>query len=141
MLAGSDALGMELLVDSVRSDRARMESRPELGKADVVVPPAERAGTMPGGERRRLVEEEELCEPSRLEQRSPPPASELEAAGDPALSGVPSPDPTCLVMKAAAVPVDEATRRIRDELAQRRHPVLQRHSDTVDGAGGAIISA
>jgi ketosteroid isomerase-like protein len=38
-------------------------------------------------------------------------------------------------VKAAAVSVDEAPRRIRDELAQRRHPVLQGHSDTVDGAG------
>jgi hypothetical protein len=37
-------------------------------------------------------------------------------------------------VKAAAVAVDETPRRVRDELAQRRHPVLQRHSDTVDGA-------
>jgi len=135
MLAGSDALGMELLVDSVRSDRAGMEPRPDLGEADVVLPPAERAGTVPGGERRRLVEEEELRKPSRLEQRFPPPAPELEAAGDPALAGEASPDPTCLVVKAATVAVDEAPRRIRDELAQRRHAVLQRHSDTVVGAG------
>lgn len=134
-LSWSDALGVELLVDPVRSDRARMQSRPDLGEADVILPSAERAGAMPRGERGRLVEKEELREAPRLEQRFPPPASELETTRDPALPGETSPDPTRLVVKAAAVAVDEAPRRVHDELTQRRHAVLQRHSDTVDGAG------
>jgi hypothetical protein len=67
LLPGSDALTMELHVHPVRSDLTRMETRPELGEVDVVLPPAERAGAMPGGERRRLVDEEELSEAPRLE--------------------------------------------------------------------------
>jgi hypothetical protein len=81
-----------------------------------------------GRERGRLVEEEELGEASRLQQRVPAPAAELEPAGDPALRRPAPADPPGGVVQAAAVAVDEAARRIGDQLAERRDPVLQRHS-------------
>jgi hypothetical protein len=82
---------------------------------------------MSGREGRRLVEEEELGEPARLEQRPALPPSELEPARDPAPAVVPPADPPGRVVEAAAVPVDEAAGRVRDQLAERRDAVLQRH--------------
>ena len=82
---------------------------------------------MPGSERGRLVEEEELGEAARLEQRLAVPAAELEPAGDPALP-VESPyDPARRIVETAAVSVDEAASGICDQLVQRRDAVLQRH--------------
>jgi hypothetical protein len=37
-------------------------------------------------------------------------------------------------VEAATVPVDQAARGIGDELAQRRHPVLQRHPGIIANA-------
>ena len=82
---------------------------------------------MAGGERRRLVEEEQLREPARLQQPRPLPAPELEPAGDPALDREAAADPAGLVVQAAAVAVDEAAGRVRDQLPERRDAVLQRH--------------
>jgi hypothetical protein len=82
---------------------------------------------MAGGERRRLVEEEQLGEPSRLQQRTAPPTAEAEPAGDPAPPGVMSADPSRLVVQAAAVAVDEAAIGHGDQLAEGRDAVLQGH--------------
>ena len=79
---------------------------------------------MPGRERGRLVEEEELRELAGLEQRPALPAAELEPAGDPALPVVAPPDLALRVVEAAAVPVDEPTRRVGDQLAERCDAVL-----------------
>ncbi len=78
------ALLVELRVDRIRARLARMKLAPELAEPGVVLAPAERAGPVPGGEGRRLVEEEELGEAARLEQRLAVPTAELEPAGDPA---------------------------------------------------------
>ena len=59
-------------------------ARPQLVEADVVLAPALRARPVAGGERGRLVEEEQLGELPRLHQRRAVPAAELEPAGDPA---------------------------------------------------------
>src|SRR6188508_3312358 len=104
-----------------------MELAPQLPEANVVLAAAERAGAMACRERGRLVEEEELRELAGLQQRAALPASELEPARDPALHAEPLPDATGVVVQAAAVPVDEAARRVGDELAERRHAVLKRH--------------
>ena len=53
--------------------------------------------------------------------------AELESARDPALGGVASPDPPVAVVEAAAVAVDEPARGVRDQLAERRDAVLERH--------------
>jgi hypothetical protein len=37
-------------------------------------------------------------------------------------------DPAGVIVEAAAVAVDEPTRRIGDEVAERGHPVLERHA-------------
>ena len=63
-----DALGVQLRVDRVRSDLAGWTCA-RSAEAVVVLAPAERARAMTGGERGRLVEEEELGEAAGLEQR------------------------------------------------------------------------
>jgi hypothetical protein len=125
--AGLDALGVKPPVDRVRADFTGMQLGPELREADVVLPAAERAGPMPGGEGGRLVEEEELREAPGLQERTALPAAELESASDPALAVVASADPAGVVVKAATVPVDQTARGVCDQLAQRCDPVLQRH--------------
>jgi hypothetical protein len=82
---------------------------------------------MSGGEGRRLVEEEELGEASRLKQRVPVPAPELQPARDPAPSRVAPPDAAGRVVQAAAVSVHETPRGISDQVAERGNAVLERH--------------
>jgi hypothetical protein len=86
---------------------------------------------VPGGERGRLVQEEELRELARLHEPRAVPAAELEPARDPALAVVAPTDPPPVVVEAAAVPVDEAARRVDDQLAPRRHAVC---NGTLTGA-------
>ena len=124
---GVDALTVQLRVDRVRADLTGMDRAPDLAEAVVVGAPAERTRAMTGGEGGRLVEEEELGEAARLEQRPALPAAELELAGDPAPAVVAPADAAALVVEAAAVAVDQAARGICDELAERRDAVLQRH--------------
>ena len=116
-----EPLRVEALVDLVgpRAD--------ERHEAVVVLAAAERTRPVAGGERRRLVEEEQLREPAGLEQPRPLPVLELEPAGDPALDGEAAPDPAGLVVEAAAVSVDETAGRVRDQLAEGRDAILQRH--------------
>lgn len=83
---------------------------------------------MPGGERGRLVEEEQLGEAAGLEERASLPAAELEPARDPALAVVAPADATGRVVEAAPVAVDQVTVGDRNQLAERGDPVLQRAS-------------
>jgi len=104
---------------------------------DVVLSPAERARPVPCRERGRLVEEEELGEEPGMEELPSLPAFELEPARDPALRGVTAPDPPGRVVEAAAVPVDEPAARARDQVAERRDAILERHRpQRREGAAG-----
>jgi len=125
--AWSNPLAMKLRVDRVGPDLIGMELTPEGREAVVVGAPTQRAWAMSRCERRRLVEEEELGETTRLKKWTSLPAPELEPTGDPALSGEAPPNASGRVVEAAAVSVHEAAGRIRDELAERRDPVLHRH--------------
>ena len=118
---------MKALVDLVRAVRAG-----ELEKPVVVLAPAQCARPVPGRERGRLVEEEELRELPRLQERLSVPALELQATGDPAPGGRPPPDSALVVVDAAAVPVDEPAGGIGDQLSQRSDAVLERHAASVD---------
>ena len=120
-------LRVELGIDRIGPACAGVTVAPDGAEALVVLPAAQRAGPMPCGERRRLVEEEQLGEAAGLQQRSPQPAAELEPAGDPAPAVVPPADLAVLVVQAAAVSVDEPPCRIGDQLAERSDPVSQRH--------------
>src|SRR5262245_17522873 len=102
--AAVDALAVELLVHRVRSTRPREE----LAEAHVVLPAAQGARPVARRERGRLVEEEELRELARLEQRLAVPAAELEPARDPAPRRPAPADPPLVVVQAAAVPVTRA---------------------------------
>jgi hypothetical protein len=121
----SDTLVVELGVDRVGARLARVEGAPDLGEAPVVGVAAERAGSVACRERSHLVEEEELRELAGLEERAALPAAELEPAGDPAPPVETPANATVLVVQAPAVSVDEPSRRVGDELAERCDAVLQ----------------
>ena len=122
-----EALGVELGVDRVRSDLARMQVAPDRDQAVVVLAPAFRTRTMPGCERRHFVEEEELGVAAGLQQWTSAPAAELEPARDPALHREAASDAALAIVKTAAIAVHEATGRVRDQIAERRDAVLERH--------------
>jgi hypothetical protein len=127
-----DALLVELCVDRVGSGLAPfgmdgVQVAPDRGEAVVILAAAQGAGAMTGCEGCRLVEEEELGEAARLQERRAMPLLELEPACDPALPVVTAPDPSGRVVEAATVSVDEASRGVRDELAERCDPILQGH--------------
>ena len=122
-----DPLALESHVDRVGADVA-VEPAPERREPVVVVPAAECARAMPRRERRRLVEEEQLGELAGLEERRAVPVLEDQPAGDPASYLPAPPDPPFGVVQAAAIPVDQAARRCRDEVAERRDAVLERHA-------------
>jgi hypothetical protein len=79
------------------------------------------------GERGRLVEEEQLGEAARLKQWRAVPSAEPEPTRDPSRDRVPAADPAFVVVETAAVPVDEAAGWSRDQIAERRDPILERH--------------
>ena len=89
---GIDPLGVEPLVDRVGAPLA-VQAEPERREPVVVRATAERARAMACRERRRLVEEEELGELARLQERRAMPVLEDETTGDPAPNRVAPPDP------------------------------------------------
>ncbi len=113
-----DAFQMELGIDRVSPFLPRMKVAPELDEALVVRVAAKRARTVAGGERRCLVEEEELRELSGLEQRASVPSPELELTGDPPLAIEAPADATMFVVETATVAVDEPASRDCDKLTQ-----------------------
>jgi hypothetical protein len=142
MVALASGPGQPLLVqvgvDRVCSAVARVALAPELDEATVVVVAAERTRAVAGGERRRLVEEEELAEAPRTQERAAPPTTEGELAGDPTASTVGAPDRPARVVQAAAVAVDEAARRVCDQLAERCDAVLERLPARGEAGDGAV---
>src|SRR6476469_3005231 len=92
------ALAIEPEVDGVCP---RFTDEPE--EARVVGTAAERARAVAGAEGGRLVEEEELGELPRLQQRPAVPALELEPAGDPAARRLTPSDPAPSIVQAASV--------------------------------------
>jgi hypothetical protein len=123
---GVEALAVEPDVDRLGSALA-VQVEPLRCEAVVVLAAALGARTVAGRERGRLVEEEELREASGTHERGAPPAAELEAARDPAPHLEMPPDTPLGVVEAAAVPVDEASGGVGDQLAERRHAVPERH--------------
>ena len=121
-----EALGVELGVDRVGSDLVRMQIPPHGEQTVVVFAPALRAGAMACRERCHLVEEEQLRVAAGLLQWASSPVAELEPARDPALHGEAAADPALGIVEATPIAVDEAAGRMRDEIAERRDPVLER---------------
>jgi hypothetical protein len=83
---------------------------------------------MAGRERGRLIEEEQLGKQARGHERRPASATKFQAAGDPPLRRVQPADLPSVVVKTAAVAVDEPSLIGRDQLAQGRDAVLQWHT-------------
>src|SRR6185369_10583723 len=113
--------------------RARLAD--DLQEAVVVLAPAQRARAVAGRERGRLVEEEQLGEAPRLEQRSAVPAAEAQAAGDPAAAVVMAADPAARVVQTAPVAVHEPASRGGDQVAERGDAILQSHARSLRGHG------
>ena len=122
---GVDPLGVEPQIDRVRTDRVTVVLSPDVTEADVVLAPAERTWAMTCGERGRLVQEEQLRELARLQQRTPVPAPELQPAGDPPSYRPLSPNAPEIVVQTATVAVHEPPGWVRDELAEGRDAVLE----------------
>ena len=97
---------------------------PERDEASVVVVPAECARAVAGRHRRGLIQEEQLGEAARLQQRTTLPPAELEPARDPTANPVPAADDAIGIVQASAVPVHEPARGVGDQLAERRDTVL-----------------
>src|ERR1700738_691323 len=106
-----------------------MQLAPDRREPVVVLTAAQGARPVPGGERRRLVKEEQLGVPSWLHQRRAAPAAELQPARDAPPAVVSAPNPAGRVMQAAAVSVHEPTVGRRDQLAQWGDAVLARHRE------------
>lgn len=120
---GGQALPVELRIDRVRSDLARVKRPPHLTESVVVIPSTLRARPVARCQRSRLVEEEQLGEPPGRHQRRAPPAAEAQPTGDPALGGVGPSDLALLIVQAPAVAVHEPSFRRGDQLAQRRDAI------------------
>lgn len=123
----SDSLGVQRPVDIVDSDRAiGMRLCPRLAEEQEILTATLCAGTVTGRECRRLVQEEEFGEPSRLQEDAAA-ALEFEPAGDPPLH-LPCPDqPAMLVVQHAPVAEQEPPRIGGDDLSGRRDPVASWH--------------
>ena len=126
-----EPLAVQAGVDRVRTGLPGVAVTPELSEADVVLAPAERAGPVPCGVRGCLVEEEQLGEPARLQERGAVPPAEAQPARDPATPGIAPANPAEVVMQTAPVAVHEPAGGVGDELGERRDPVAKRHRGTV----------
>jgi hypothetical protein len=123
----ADPLAVELLVDGVSSALPRMERAPKFAEPHVVVAAAKRARAVSSSERCRLVEEEQLGELPRLNERLAVPAAELEPTRDPTPAVVAPSDSALIIVEASAVAEDEAAGGMRYQLTAGRDPVAKRH--------------
>jgi hypothetical protein len=118
-----DAFSVELRVNRICSDLARVKTAPDLDETVVVASAAQSARPMSCGQCRRFIEEEELREPAGPQERSAPPAAKVEPARDPALAVVAAADVTVVVVEAAPVSVHQAAGGVSDQLAAGRHAI------------------
>ena len=110
---------------------AAVRPGPQFGEPVGVGAPAFEAGPVTGGERRGLVQEEQLGVAIGLHDLAMP-ALELEHAGDP-LSGGPAAGPDGLVgcvEGPAAIAHQQASMRRGDDLALGGDAVLERHAQS-----------
>ena len=121
-------LGMKLAVDLDRRQQRLALGAGHECPAEGVEPsaPALGTGAVPGGERRRLVEEEQFGVVPRRHHRPLPPF-ELQQADDPPRQLPRAADLALPVVQAPAVAHEQPAVGDRDDLAPRGHPVLSRH--------------
>src|SRR5262249_49701506 len=127
--AAVEPLGLEHAIHLVDIGKgAAFGLRPFLGIRGCGGAAAFEARTVTGGECRHLVEEEQV----RIGVRAPyivPASLERWHAADPVPRGIAAgPEGAIITIKApAAIAEHRAARRRRDQLAERRHTILQRH--------------
>src|SRR5665213_2408791 len=90
LAASVEPLRVQHAVHRIGAGGRTVMRAPQRAKAPVVAVPALRARPVSRGERRRLVEKEELGPAARLHAEAPA-SAELQAAGDPA-AHLPRPD-------------------------------------------------
>src|SRR6202158_4957817 len=129
LLAARKPLAVKHGVDVAREDFSdAITLLPGSAKAVGIVATAEEARAMPGRERRRLVEKEQLGPAAAAHHLAPPPP-EFADASEPRLAR-PAPRQQGLrfgIVDNAAVSGEHATVQRGDDIAGRRDPVLQRH--------------
>ena len=106
----------------------RPAARPGVTKGFCGCTTAEETRAVACRKRDRLVEEEQLC-PTAASHHLAPPSLKFAEANEPGL-GRPAPfqqGPGRRVMNDPAVAGEHASLRYRDDVTERRHPVLQRH--------------
>jgi len=100
---------------------------PCRGETEEIRAPAIATRPVPSGQRGRLIEKEQ-CRPPARRHRIAPDTLPVQHAANPRLRPpVANSQLTALPVQAATIAHDQATGRIRDDLARRQHPVLQRH--------------
>src|SRR5262249_28322322 len=114
-----------------------MRARPSSRKRGCVGAATFEAGAMAGGQRGRLVEEEQLS--VALAPDLPVPVLEREPAAYPCARGpTPARQRAVVSMEAAAAVAKEQTARLNGaKFAERIDAVLQRHRSTHAGTGGS----
>ena len=140
--AGIDALAVELQVDRVGSRPARDEARARSrrGARSRRAGRARRAGGPPASAVTSSRKNSSVNFPGcSLGPRSQPRNSSRHAIQR--RVAVPPPDAPGIVMHAPAIPVEEAARRVCDELGERRHAILQWHPAATPSREGCLSSA
>ena len=119
-------IGVHDHIHVISAIRSSYSYRPGDFEALIVGMAALGARPMAGGERRRLVEEEELRPRVGLQQLAVA-STKRRAAGDPAPHLPGAHDAPGVVMQDASIAHERATLSYSNNLANRRHPILQWH--------------
>jgi hypothetical protein len=127
-------------VDGSGGWTVRPASRPQPDEAAVVLATALGTWPMPGGQRRRIVQEEQLRVPPRLHQRAPA-VLEVKSARDPRRARMGAANPAFGVVQASPVAKHQPARRISDDPDERRDAILTRHDREDDADGRASVTA
>jgi uncharacterized protein len=127
LFSAGKALGVQLRIDAIGVNGIAEACAPNFAKAFVVRIAAFRAWTVPGAERRRFIEEEELGIGARLHYR-PVPAAKFNTACYPALDLPRTDDVPRIVVQNTAVSHKETAPRERNDVAIWSNAILQRHS-------------
>lgn len=122
-----DAVAVQDAVERPDFMGCAMGRVPESAEPPVILSPAFAARPMAGGQRRGLVEKEEFGVSPRCHERATT-ALEVKQAGDPGVMGpAAAAKGPVFVVKDSAIAHETAARRMGDNVACRKNPVLQGH--------------
>jgi hypothetical protein len=112
-----DPLIVQPGVDVVCADGTGVTAAPERDEPPVIVMPTQGTRPVPGCDRRRLVQEEQLGETTRLQHRPALPPTELKPTRDPPAHRVSATDRAVGVVQAPAISVHQPSGGVGDQIA------------------------